>query len=123
MYTLDGTFIKAINCDDSVYGVAGDNDGNIHVPLYTKHMVQVFSSDGIKLYSYSNRQGNFNNPQGIAIDDNGYWYITTPQYLHILGHTGNQVNVIGFIDACEVALDTEGYIYVADINNSSVIKY
>ena len=124
VYTLDGTFIKAINCDDSVWGVAVDNDGNIHVPLYSKHIVQVFSSDGTKLYSYSNRQGNFNNPQGIAIDDNGYQYITTPQHLHILDHTGNQVNVIGgFIDACEVALDTEGYIYVADFNNSSVIKY
>ena len=124
VYTLDGTFIKAINCDDSVYGVAVDNDGNIHVPLYRKHIVQVFSSDGTKLYSYSNRQGNFNNSKGIAIDDNGYRYITIPQYLHILDHTGNQVNVIGgFSDPREVALDVEGYIYVADYSNSRVIKY
>ena len=71
-----------------------------------------------------NRQGNFNNPQGIAIDDNGYWYITTPQYLHILDHTGNHVNVIGGLNyPYEVALDTEGYIYVADYSNSRVIKY
>ena len=124
VYTLDGTFIKAINCDDSVYGVAVDNDGNIHVPLYSKHIVQVFSSDGTKLYSYSNRQGNFNSPRGIAIDDNGYRYITALQYLHILDHTGNQVNVIGgFNNPFEVALDTEGYIYVADYCNSRVIKY
>ena len=124
VYTLDGTFIKAINCDDSVSGVAVDNDGNIHVPLVSKHIVQVFSSDGTKLYSYSNRQGNFNNPLGIAIDDNGYRYITTRQYLHILDHTGNQINVIGgFSNPYEVALDTEGYIYVADYSNSRVIKY
>ena len=125
VYTLDGTFIKAINCDDSVCGVAVDNDGNIHVPLYySKDIVQVFSSDGTKLYSYSNRQGNFNNPLGIAIDDNGYRYITTHQYLHILDHTGNQVNVIGgFNYPYEATLDTEGYIYVADFNNSRVIKY
>ena len=124
VYTLDGTFIKAINCDDYVLGVAVDNDGNIHVPLYNKHIVQVFSSDGTKLYSYSNRQGNFNNPQGIAIDDNGYRYITTPQYLHILDHTGNHVNVIGgFSNPYEVALDAEGYMYVSDYSNSRVIKY
>ena len=122
VYTLDGSFIKAVNCDDYVLGVAVDNDGNIHVPLYNKHIVQVFSSDGTKLYSYSNRQGN--GPQGIAIDDNGNRYITTPQYLHILDHTGNQVNVIGgFNYSYEVALDTEGYIYVADYSNSRVIKY
>ena len=124
VYTLDGTFIKAINCDDSALAVAVDNDGNIHVPLQTKHIVQVFSSDGTKLYSYSNRQGNFNSPRGIAIDDNGYQYITTRQYLHILDHTGNQVNVIGgFSNPYEVALDTEGYIYVVDYGNSRVIKY
>ena len=124
MYTLDGTFIKAINCDGSVWGVAVDNDGNIHVPLYDKHIVQVFSSDGTKLYSYSNRQGNFNSPLGIAIDDSGYRYITTPQYLHTLDHTGNQVNVTGgFSDPREVALNTEGYIYIADCGNSRVIKY
>ena len=124
VYTLDGTFIKAINCDDSVNGVAVDNDGNIHVPLYNKHIVQVFSSDGTNSYSYSNRQGNFDNPRGIAIDDNGYRYISTHQYLYILDHAGNQVNVIGgFNNLYEVALDTEGYIYVADYSNSKVIKY
>ena len=84
----------------------------------------MFSSDGTKLYSYSNRQGNFNNPLGIVIDDNGYRYITTRHYLHILDHTGNQVNVIGgFYYPHEVGLDTEGYIYVADYSNSRVIKY
>ena len=40
-----------------------------------------------------------------TIDDNGYRYIITPQYLHILDHTGSQVNVIGgFNNPFEVAL-------------------
>ena len=109
IFTLDGTFIRAIYCEFVHIDAAIDNDGNIHAPLHIKGRVQVFSSDGTKLYDYGN---NMCYPYSITIDDNGYRYITTGRGFYILDHTGNQVNKID-INSTAVALDTEGYIYVA----------
>ena len=120
VFTLDGIFVKTINCDDEVWDVAVDNDDNIHVPLYSKHIVRVFSSDGTKLPDYSNTTTKLYYPEGIAIDDNGCRYITTyDSKLHILSPTSSQLSVIeGFKYPYGVALspDTNGclYIYVAD---------
>ena len=125
VFALDGTFIRTINCDDSIY-IAVDSDGHIHVPLRQKNVVQVFSSDGTKLYDYDNKQSEFDSPKGIAIDDNGYRYIVASDKLHILDQSGNQVNVIdlGFSnDATDMALDKEGYLYLADFANERIIKY
>ena len=127
VFTLGGTFVKTINCDDEVWDVAVDNDDNIHVPLYSKHIVQVFSSDGTKLPDYSNMTTKLHHPEGIAIDDNGCRYITTyDDKLHILSPTGSQLSVIeGFKYPYGVALsrNTDASIYVADWRESKVFKY
>ena len=134
IFQLDFTHVRAISCDGSeVYGVAVDNNGNIHVPLYNKKIVQVYSFDGQKLTSYGNPSGNFSHPRGIFIDDNGYRYITTSyydssnhthqHYLHILNSQGNQVKLISTHGPRGVALDDEGYIYIAECGNSHVSKY
>jgi sugar lactone lactonase YvrE len=127
VFTLDGTFVQVIDCDgQSVYDVAVDNDGNIHVPYYNQNIVQVFSSDGVtKLYSYNNPNGNFNNPEGTLIDDEGYCFIgSTNSSLHILDSTGRQVNVIcGLGDPLGLAMDKEGHVYVADFSNKCIRKY
>ena len=124
VFTLDGTFVRAIQCDSRVFGVAVDNNGNIHAPLSNGNKVQVYGSHGEKLHHYSNTAGNFYYPRCIAIDDNGYRYVTTSSRLHILDDKGNQVNVIGgFNDIHGVALDKEGHIYVANYSGNTVIKY
>ena len=130
IFQLDGTHVRSISCDGSrVYGVAVDNDGNIHVPLYSKNIVQVYSFDGQELTSYGNPSGNFSCPRGIFIDDNGYRYITaqcSSNYcLHILNSQGNQVKLISIHDPWGVALDIEGYIYIAEhmYSNICVSKY
>ena len=110
VFNMDGTFVQVIDCNGEypTY-VAVDNFGNIHVTYHNQLIVQVFLPDGItKIHIYSS---NFQNPQGIAIDE-GYCFITTqsPNYLHVLDPTG-QVNVIG--DLWGVALDRQGYVYVA----------
>ena len=132
VFNMDGTFLQVIDCNGQTPSdVAVDNVGNIHVTYHSRHLVQVFSPDGItKICTYSNRNGNFNNPQGITIDDDGYCFITTYNpagstgYLHVLDPTGNEVNVIGGLSyPWGVALDTQGYVYVADCNKYCVMKY
>ena len=125
VFTLDGTFINKFSCNGEMYDVAIDNDGHIHVPLWGSNKVRVFSSNGTKLYDYSNAKGNLNKPGGIAIDENGYRYIVTNGHLHILDPTGSQVNVIeGSGDAYgAVTLDKDGFIYVADYMNHRIVKF
>ena len=114
VFNMDGTFVQVIDCNgQSPTDVAVDNVGNIHVTYLSEDLVQVFSPDGItKIHTYSNPNGNLKNPRGIAIDDEGYCFITTyrPNYLHVLDPTGNQVNLIGgFSQPWGVALDRQGY--------------
>jgi sugar lactone lactonase YvrE len=132
---LDGTFVQVIDCDGQLaYDVAVDNDGNIHVTYRNQHIVQVFSSDGLLKFSesYDNPNGNFQHPQGILIDDEGYRFIGSYAYsgitnnssLHILDPTGRQINVIyGLGETCGLAMDNEGHIYVADSTNQCIRKY
>ena len=128
VFNMDGTFVQVIDCNGQYpTDVAVDNIGNIHVTNYSQHIVQVFSPDGItKIRTYSNPNGNFRNPRGIAIDDEGYCFITTnsPNYLHVLDPTGNQVNLIdGFNYPWGVALDRQGYVYIADYSKYCIMKF
>ena len=105
-----------------------DNEGNIHVTYYNGHIVQKFSHDGKAITTYGNPSGYFNYPYGIAIDDLGFRFITVQYsnqfYLHVLDGTGNQVNLLsGFSNPRGVALDKEGYIYIATYGNNRVVKY
>ena len=125
VFNMDGTFVQVIDCNGEYPSdVAVDNVGNIHVTYYIQHIVQVFSPDGItKIRTYSNP--NLKYPRKIAIDDEGYCFITTDNgYLHVLDPTGNQVNVIGGLsNPLGVALDRQGYVYVADYYNKRIVKY
>ena len=137
VFNMDGTFVQVIDCNGQLpTDVAVDNIGNIHVTYLSEDVVQVFSPDGItKIRTYSNPNGNLKNPRGIAIDDEGYSFITTfgyssinnqsPCSLHVLDPTGNQVNVIdqGVHKPCGVALDRQGYVYVADCSKCCIMKY
>ena len=137
IFNADGSLIRTISCDNyNPSDVAVDNEGNIHVVYPNGNVIQKFSHDGEALTTYSNPNGNFQSPQGIAIDDLGFCFIssqgyggyygTSNHYLHILDTTGNYVNMLpiqAFYNAGSVAIDKEGYIYIADQSNSRVVKY
>ena len=129
VFKEDGTFVKVIQCDGIAFDVAVDNEERIHVTIWNQNYVQVFSPDGkTHLYTYNNPAGNFNNPQGIAIDDEGYIFVSVyngrTYYLHVLSPDGKQVKLIsGLSDPEGVALDKDGYIYVADHRNNRITKY
>ena len=125
VFKEDGTFVQDIKCDVHPNDVAVDNEGKIHIAICNQHHVQVFSPDGkTHLNSYNNPAGSFQNPQGIAIDDEGYIFITaqysnsSTYYLHVLNYDRKQVNLLsGLNNAWGITLDKNGHIYVADYGN------
>ena len=125
----NGSLIQTISCGSyNPSDVAVDNEGNIHVTYYNGHIVQKFSHDGKAITTYANPNGYFQYPQGIAIDDLGFCFITgqysSQFYLHVLDSTCNQVNRLsGFSNPQGVAIDKEGYIYIATYGNNRVVKY
>uniref|UniRef100_A0A1X7SIM9 SMP-30/Gluconolactonase/LRE-like region domain-containing protein n=1 Tax=Amphimedon queenslandica TaxID=400682 RepID=A0A1X7SIM9_AMPQE len=123
----DGTFVQVIQCDGNATDVAVDNEGKIHITIWYQHHVQVFSPDGktrLDTY-YNNPAGNFNDPYGIAIDDEGYIFVSCNNgYLHVLSPDRKQVKLIsGLSNPWGVALDKDGYIYVAEYGNKCITKY
>uniref|UniRef100_A0A1X7TRQ6 B box-type domain-containing protein n=1 Tax=Amphimedon queenslandica TaxID=400682 RepID=A0A1X7TRQ6_AMPQE len=120
VFKEDGTFVQVIQCDGSATDVAVDNEGKIHVTIWNQHHVQVFSPDGkTHLDKYNNPAGNLNTPDGIAIDDEGYIFVSCNNgYLHLLSPDRKQVKLIsGLSKPWGGALDKNGYIYVADYSN------
>ena len=126
VFKEDGTFVQVIQCDGNAPDVAVDNEGKIHVTIWNQNHVQVFSPDGkTHLYTYNNPAGNFNSPDGIAIDDEGYIFVSSNYgYLHVLSPDRKQVKLISGLSApWGIALDKDGYIYVAEYINSRITKY
>ena len=122
----DGTFVQVIQCDGNAPDVAVDNEGKIHITISNQNHVQVFSPDGeTHLYTYNNPAGNFNYPDGIDIDDEGYIFVSSNSgYLHVLSPDRKQIKLIsGLSHPWGVALDKDGYIYVADYGNKCIMKY
>uniref|UniRef100_A0A1X7TGQ7 SMP-30/Gluconolactonase/LRE-like region domain-containing protein n=1 Tax=Amphimedon queenslandica TaxID=400682 RepID=A0A1X7TGQ7_AMPQE len=117
-----------IQCDGTASDVAVDNEGKIHVTIQSQHHVQVFSPDGkthLEVDTYNNPAGNFNTPDGIAIDDEGYIFVSSNNgYLHVLSPDRKQVKLIpGLVYPWGGALDKDGYIYVAEYGNNRIMKY
>ena len=129
VFKEDGTFVQVIQCDGKPTDVAVDNEGKIHVTIHSQHHVQVFSPDGkIHLNPYNNPAGYFQYPQGIAIDDEGYIFITAQYsgtyYLHVLNYDRKQVNLLsGLNNPWGITLDKDGHIYVAEYGNNRIMKY
>ncbi|XP_019859673.1 PREDICTED: tripartite motif-containing protein 2-like [Amphimedon queenslandica] len=126
VFKENSTFVQPIQCDGTASDVAVDNEGKIHFTISDQNHVQVFSPDGkTHLDTYNDPAGNFNYPDGIAIDDEGYIFVSTNNgYIHVLSPDRKQVKLISGLSApWGGALDKDGYIYVAEYNNSRIVKY
>ena len=104
------------------------NKGEIHVAVYDRSHIEVFSPNGKnRLEVYANPSGDFLSPYGIAIDDEGYIFITAryeTHHLHVLSPEKKQVmSLIGFNEPCGVTLDKDECIYVADGDNHEIKKF
>ena len=92
-----------------------------------KHMVFAFSLEGERLFSIGSRgnaAGEFNFPYDVAVDKDGYIYVTdTGNFrIQIFSPEGKFINTFGSVGSLPgqfsrpkgLALDSEGHIYVVD---------
>ncbi|XP_019858771.1 PREDICTED: E3 ubiquitin-protein ligase TRIM71-like [Amphimedon queenslandica] len=128
VFKEDGTFVQVIQCDGQATDVAVDNEGKIHITIYQNH-IKIFSPDGkTHLHTYNNPHSGSGYLHGVAIDDDGHILVLTYRYndvcVYALSPDGKQVKLIsGLSNPFGIALDKDGYIYVADCMNKCITKY
>lgn len=123
-------------------GVAVDTEGNIYVADFFNFAIRRITPAGVvkTLIDSTGNVARFDLPSGVAIDGAGIIYVTelfnftirklTPAGLVsiLAGLTGNSGSADGHGGAARfnypsgVAVDTAGYIYVADTDNNTVRK-
>ena len=121
IFTADGAFVSSISCgaDSGPYNVAVDNSDNIHVTLYSSDCVTVYSSDGIQVTTYG--EDDIESPTGIAIDAEGYRYVSSRSNGHIFSPEGElecSFTVPGNPQC--MTLDNRGNVYIASYKDYRV---
>ena len=126
VFNEDDSFAYSFPCQQSPWGLAFDHQGHLHVAVYGSNCIRVFTPEGTPITSYGS--GTLSSPTGIAIDGQGYiaisenggnnrLWIYNPD--HNLVHTlSNQFNY-----GRGIACDQDGFFWVADYNNSRIVKY
>ncbi len=125
--------------------VAVDSDGNVYVSNWTRHEVRKYSSEGADLSTFVGERGvpyvpdetHLNHPRGVDIALDGSIYVTEGRGFRVvkLNATGEQVWTAGeagvwgsdnghfgswWDGPWDVAVDAEGYVYVADTGNNRI---
>ena len=131
VFNANGTFAYNItgNTGDgsnltNPWGVAFDPSGNLHVANNGSSCIKVFTSDGKYVTQYGSGQVSY--AAGIAIDEEGYSFVTTYDYNSIFVYDPKHkllTSYQGFYYPVGITFDKEGFIYIADSENYRVMKY
>ena len=126
-FTSDGGFLGYLVIWDfqRAWGVAVDESNNVFVTSPDGRGVFTFSSTGVPLTSWGTPgtgDGQFVAPSGIAVDANGYVYVSDIINDNVQKFTSDGVFVDRWSDAAiveppGVAVDTNGHIYVTCSSN------
>ena len=123
LFTIDGNATG--DCSfQSPYGLAFDPLGNIHVAASGSNIIKVFTKEGVYIRKY----GDLNGPRGIAIDSDGYSFVTEYEgnCISIFDPQGNKVHIVRgpLHNPFGLALDsTNNSLYIANYGASIVLKY
>ena len=121
----NGTFLYHIgessNTLDSPWGLAFDPSGNLHVADSGLKCVKVFSPRGDYITEYGG--GQLDRASYIAINEEGYSFVSDGSTLSIFDPRHKCKCRIGKIDSTGVALDKDGHIYAANSNKKEIPKF
>jgi len=144
-FTADGVFIKQWGSFGTGNGqfytpiaIAVDVRGNVYVtevgstfvPGVGSHRIQKFTADGVFIRqwgSYGSGNGQFKDPEGIAVDSGGNVYVADAMNNNIQKFTADGVFIkqwggAGVGDA-GIATDGDGNVYVADRDHNRIQKF
>ena len=113
MYSDDGKLTYLI-------GLAFDPSGHLHVCSNGSNKVVVFTSQGEFSRCYP-----CENPHGIAIDKEGYCFISSnPSKVYIFNSQGNLVHSLtGFNCPDGITIAPDASIWICDMYNDRILKY
>ena len=134
VFDADGTFLYHIVGKSSEGGemknpweIAFDPEGHLHVANYSQNVVKVYSQDGNYLSQYGSGKLS-NNSSGICVDEEGYSFVcnyaSSPNRVDIFDPEHKHIKSIPNLSSpWGLALDNDGFLYVADRGNNRVLKY
>ena len=131
VYSEDGEFQYSFGSKGSQPGEFSDpeqicisQDGLVYVSDRNNNRVQVFQQDGCFVRQFGDV---FNRPTGLAPTNAGH-IVVASQDSHKLsiftpsGECVHEVKDVGLECPCGVAIDDNGFIFVADCGNSRIVK-
>ncbi|KAL5503170.1 hypothetical protein EMCRGX_G010078 [Ephydatia muelleri] len=121
LLTIDGN-VSGDHSFQSPHGLAFDPLGNIHVAASGSNTIKVFTKEGVYIRKYGDLKG----PRGIAIDSDGYSFVTEYEgkCISIFDPQGNKVHTVGVLSPFGLALDfVNNSLYIANYGASIVVKY
>ena len=127
VFNPDGTFSCIIGGGGDTSqprAVALDPNGNVHVAIYSDNVMKVFSVDGHFICKYGD--GILNGPSAVAVDKFGYSIVGDwgNNAVYMFDPHGQHIHKIGFSSRiCGIAVDNEGFAYVADYDNEKIHKF
>ena len=134
VFTRDLCLVKAIDClSGRQVGVACDQDGNMYVSNFDDNCIQVFNTQGVFLYSFSEKGSSshrLDKPHSICVAGDLIYvsergsahcvsvFTKKGEFIISFGKKGNKKGEFDFPSG--LAMDNNGVLYVCDNGNSRI---
>ena len=125
IFNSDDTYLTTLyNCGSVIRGIAIDPSGNIHGTVNDGY-VAVYSQSAEYLTEYG--RGQLTDPWGIAIDEEGYSFVSEYKeggQLKVFSPEGQLIQSVGNLKySTGVCIDSDGNIFVTSLTDRKVYQF